>query len=127
MAKVWVLDTETKGTGANMVPLERVLKKPNPNPEPLYVPPKRPAPEEKPADPRAPREFKVVDLMSREILAEGTSARETLQVLREVRSVVDVNVYVWQPDDGTWRLLTLGEKRLMWDSRDEAELPLATR
>jgi hypothetical protein len=110
-----------------MVPLERVLKKPNPNPEPLYVPPKRPAPEEKPADPRAPREFKVVDLMSREILAEGTSARETLQVLREVRSVVDVNVYVWQPDDGTWRLLTLGEKRLMWDSRDEAELPLATR
>jgi hypothetical protein len=28
MAKTWVLDTETKGTGANMVPLERVQKKP---------------------------------------------------------------------------------------------------
>ena len=27
MAKVWVLDTDTKGTGANMVPLERVLKR----------------------------------------------------------------------------------------------------
>jgi hypothetical protein len=26
MAKVWVLDTETKGTGAQMVPLEKVLK-----------------------------------------------------------------------------------------------------
>ncbi len=26
MAKVWVLDTETKGTGANMVPLEKVLR-----------------------------------------------------------------------------------------------------
>jgi hypothetical protein len=26
--KTWVLDTETKGTGANMVPLEKVLKKP---------------------------------------------------------------------------------------------------
>lgn len=25
MAKTWVLDTETKGTGANMVPLEKVL------------------------------------------------------------------------------------------------------
>ena len=25
MAKVWVLDTETKGTGANVVPLEKVL------------------------------------------------------------------------------------------------------
>ena len=28
--KVWVLDTETKGTGAQMVPLESVLKTPQP-------------------------------------------------------------------------------------------------
>ena len=28
MAKVWVLDTDTKGTGAQMVPLEKVLEKP---------------------------------------------------------------------------------------------------
>ncbi|MET0207168.1 MAG: hypothetical protein ABW228_08330 [Thermoleophilaceae bacterium] len=28
MGKTWVLDTETKGTGANMVPLEKVQKKP---------------------------------------------------------------------------------------------------
>ena len=27
MGKTWVLDTETKGTGANMVPLEKVQKK----------------------------------------------------------------------------------------------------
>ena len=27
MAKVWVLDTETKGTGAEMVPLEKALEK----------------------------------------------------------------------------------------------------
>lgn len=37
--KTWVLDTETKGTGANMVPLEKVLKKPDPAPVPT-----RPAP-----------------------------------------------------------------------------------
>jgi hypothetical protein len=30
MGKVWVLDTETKGTGANMVPLEKVQAKPAP-------------------------------------------------------------------------------------------------
>jgi hypothetical protein len=42
--KTWVLDTETKGTGANMVPLEKVLKKPDPAPVP-----RRPAP---PAEPR---------------------------------------------------------------------------
>jgi hypothetical protein len=28
MRKPWVLDTETKGTGAQMVPLEKVLRKP---------------------------------------------------------------------------------------------------
>jgi hypothetical protein len=27
MGKTWVLDTETKGTGANMVPLEKVQRK----------------------------------------------------------------------------------------------------
>jgi hypothetical protein len=29
MSKTWVLDTETKGTGANMVPLEKVQEKPD--------------------------------------------------------------------------------------------------
>ena len=38
--KTWVLDTETKGTGANVVPLEKVLKKPEP-------PTERPAPPRK--------------------------------------------------------------------------------
>jgi hypothetical protein len=32
--KTWVLDTDTKGTGANMVPLEKVLEKPEPEPAP---------------------------------------------------------------------------------------------
>jgi hypothetical protein len=32
MGKIWVLDTETKGTGANMVPLEKVERKPRREP-----------------------------------------------------------------------------------------------
>jgi hypothetical protein len=40
--KTWVLDTETKGTGANVVPLENVLKKPDSPPE--RAPRRRPAP-----------------------------------------------------------------------------------
>jgi hypothetical protein len=32
VGKVWVLDTETKGTGANMVPLEKAQKQPEPAP-----------------------------------------------------------------------------------------------
>jgi hypothetical protein len=30
--KTWVLDTDTKGTGANVVPLEKVLNRPEPAP-----------------------------------------------------------------------------------------------
>jgi hypothetical protein len=52
MAKTWVLDTETKGTGANVVPLEKVQRRPEERPAPR---PKRPAPTGKPAPRRQPR------------------------------------------------------------------------
>jgi len=41
MGKVWVLDTETKGTGANVVPLEKVLKQPEPVERPVPRPERR--------------------------------------------------------------------------------------
>jgi hypothetical protein len=44
MGKTWVLDTETKGTGANMVPLEKAQAKPEP---PRRKPARRP-PRERP-------------------------------------------------------------------------------
>jgi hypothetical protein len=44
MARVWVLDTETKGTGARMVPLDDVLAKPEPDAQPAKRrPPRRAA------------------------------------------------------------------------------------
>jgi hypothetical protein len=44
MAKVWVLDSETKGTGAHMVPLDDVLAKPEPGAKPAKRrPPRREA------------------------------------------------------------------------------------
>ena len=42
--KTWVLETSTKGTGANVVPLEKVLEKPDP------------ADRSRPLEPVAPRE-----------------------------------------------------------------------
>jgi hypothetical protein len=42
MGKVWVLDTETKGTGANVVPLEKVQRRPEEAPERPVRPAKRP-------------------------------------------------------------------------------------
>lgn len=44
MRKAWVLDTETKGTGAEMLPLEKVLKNPVPKDDPVSRPRKRRAP-----------------------------------------------------------------------------------
>jgi hypothetical protein len=116
--RAWVLDTATKGTGAEMVPLDSVVKKPAPTGAPLFVPPKRPPRPPKDPEPRAPRTFKIVDVATREVLAEGTGARATLDVLGTVRSNVDVNVYVWEPEPGRWRLLTLAEQRLLWERRD---------
>jgi len=54
MAKVWVLDTETKGTGANVVPLEKLQRRPEPPSRPA---PKRPAPPDgqTPRKPRPPK------------------------------------------------------------------------
>ena len=41
--KTWVLDTDTKGTGANIVPLEKVLEKKEPS-TPSHVPARRVGP-----------------------------------------------------------------------------------
>jgi hypothetical protein len=125
MARVWVLDTDTKGTGAEMVPLDKVQQKPAPTFEPLFVPPKPKRREPKPAEPRAPRAFKVVDVTTRAVLADGAGARETLEALSRVRSIVDVTVSVWEPATERWRLLTLAEQRVLWDRRPQPSgLPL---
>jgi hypothetical protein len=115
--RVWVLDTETKGTGAQMVPLDRARREGRPAKEPFFVPPKRRPREPKPAAPRAPRRFRIVDVMTRERLADDVDARTALGVLAGVRSSVDVSVHVWEPDSERWRMLTLPEQRLLWERR----------
>ena len=52
MRKVWVLDTETKGTGANVVPLDKVQKKPEA--EPVVPPPPTRKPRPRPGTPPSP-------------------------------------------------------------------------
>jgi hypothetical protein len=114
MAKKWVLHTETKGTGAQMVPLESVEQRSS-TVEPVFVPrePLRRADPE--TRPRAAKRFKVVDVMTRAPLVDGAGTRATVEALRDVRSFVDVNVYVWREEHDRWRLLSLAEQRAMWD------------
>jgi hypothetical protein len=114
MGKVWVLHTETKGTGANMVPLENVTKR-SANVEPLFVPRKPKPREQAPPKPKPPRRFRVVDVMSGQPRLDDGSGRDAVAALRDVRSVVDVNVYVWQDEQERWRLLTLPEQRAIWE------------
>jgi hypothetical protein len=118
--KVWVLDTETKGTGAQMVPLDKVLRKPTSG-EPLYVPPKRePRPPKEP-EPRRPRSFKIVDVTTGEVLGEHLDARAAIAALEDVDSVVDVRIYVWDHGNDRWVLLTLGEQKALWEFRGRRE------
>ena len=114
--RVWVLDTETKGTGAEMVPLERARRRPAPTGEPFWVPPPRRPREPAPAAPRAPRRFRVVDVLSGEPLGEDLSTREAVELLRGVRSTVDVRVYVRQGE--RWRLLTGDEQAALFALRE---------
>jgi hypothetical protein len=116
VAKVWVLDTETKGTGAQMVPLEKTLRQPASEPVRRRARPVS-KPVEKAPEPTPPRRFRVIDARSRELLADDANAPETLELLRDVEQPVDVSVYVWEPKAETWRLLTNREKALLWDFR----------
>jgi hypothetical protein len=118
--KVWVLDTETKGTGAEMVPLEKVLRKPKSG-EPLYVPPKRePRPPKEP-EPKRPRSFKIVDVTTGEVLGEHLDTRAAIAALEDVDSVVDVRIYAWDHGSERWVLLTLGEQKTLWEFRGRRE------
>jgi hypothetical protein len=67
--------------------------------------------------------FKVVDVLSRRVLAEGVSARDAARALAGVRSIMDVTVSVWDDEHERWRVLSLDERRLLWKHRDQADRP----
>jgi hypothetical protein len=79
--------------------------------------PRKPArPREPPAPtPRPPRRFKIVDVLTRQTLAAGADTREAVDVLGDVGSLVDVNVYIWEDERARWRLLTISEQRAIWE------------
>jgi len=123
MGKVWVLDTETKGTGAEMVPLERLLERRRsaPEGERISVIPRKPSrgagETPNPDEPNEPHRFKVADAVTGRVLAEDAEAREAVAALEGLRSVVDARIDVREPETGEWRPLSLGEKKVLWGFR----------
>jgi hypothetical protein len=117
MGRTWVLDLDPSGTGAEMRPLDAIERKPKPASDLALVRPKqRPRPEQDP-EPRKPRRFKVVDVMTGAVMAEDASTRATVDLLEEVRRVGDVRIHVWSEEAARWRLLTLAEQRALWELR----------
>ncbi len=55
--------------------------------------------------------------MTREVLADDADTRTTVKLLEDVRSIVDVTIWVWQPEAERWRMLTLEEARSLWQYR----------
>jgi hypothetical protein len=120
MSKTWVLDTETKGTGAEMVPLEKTLRRERIERDLALVELDRPPrPPEEP-EPLAPLMFKVVDVMGARVLAEDIDVREAVELLGDMSSPIDARVYVRAGATGRWRLLTLDERKLLWGFRRPA-------
>ena len=104
-----------------MVPLESVRKR-SPEASALVVP-RKPRPHAAESIETRPRKeevhrFRIIDMVTRETLADGASTADAVEVLRGVRSLVDVNIYVWREQPGRWRLLTIEEKRVLWGLRD---------
>jgi len=115
MAKTWRLDTETKGTGAHIAPLEKAPAAAEQ--ELATVTLERPPRVIREPEPLGPLTFKILDIRSSQVLAEGTDTRATIRLLEGVRSVVDVRIYVWMQRAGRWRMLTLDEQRALWRFR----------
>jgi hypothetical protein len=118
MAKTWVLDTETKGTGAHIAPLKRDAGAAAPKLSlvQLHPPASAARAEDEQASPQ-PTVFKVVDVFSGQVLAEDVAASGAVGALAGVRKSIDVLVYV-RDENGRWRLLSLGETNALWAMRE---------
>jgi len=112
MGKVWVLDSETKGTGAHMAPLPRA----RPAREGDLSITRFAAPPRAKATPprRLPRRFRVLDVLGNRVLADDVQAPQALAALSQLHKALDARVYVREPPSDRWRLLTLAETRTLW-------------
>jgi len=124
MAKTWVLDTETKGTGAHIAPLPGKRGKPAPADAALSVvqlarPPRPRDADEQPAAEPA-RRFKLVDVRAARVLGEDLELRAAMDELGRFESPIDVRAYLWQESERRWRLLTLAQTRTLWETARKA-------
>jgi hypothetical protein len=117
MRKTWVLDTETKGTGAHVAPLQGAGSAPARERQLDTVTLRRPARAATAPPPEGPPRFRIVDVMSARTIADGVDARAAVAALGRMRSLHDARAYIWVDASQRWRLLTLAEQRWLWSMR----------
>jgi hypothetical protein len=117
MARTWVLDSETKGIGAHMAPLGRSDDRPSDDRALATVKLAREPGHAAPPAPRERQRFKVVDVLSGRVLADNVGAREAIDALAGLRSVLDARVSVWSVGARRWKLLSLAEQKQLWRFR----------
>jgi hypothetical protein len=116
MAKKWVLDTETKGTGAHIAPLEAERERERERDLDLVTFERPPRPAAAPA-PREPLRLKVIDVLGARVLGEDIDVREAVRLLEGMRSSLDARVYARDRQTGRWRLLSLEQVKALWHFR----------
>jgi hypothetical protein len=130
MAKVWYLDTETKGTGAHVAPLPQRGQERTSERELDLVTFRRPVADQgSAASPEdltsSPLRFRVVDVMTSRVLGEDVDAARAVELLEGLRSIVDARVYARAPGASRWRLLGMDEQRVLWGFRGRPRRPAA--
>jgi hypothetical protein len=117
VAKTWILDTETKGTGAHMAPLRPAGGGRAKEGSLALVELKRPARPPRESQSPRPIRFRVTDAMSGRVLAEDVGVRDAVRALEGMRSALDARIAVRSGESGRWRLLGLEQRRELWSMR----------
>jgi hypothetical protein len=126
VAKTWVLDTETKGTGAHVVPYEETLRQGRLERDLALVRLGGAPPASRATAPAQPLRFRVVSVMSAQVLVEDAGAYEAVRALEGLRSVLDARIFVWAPERHRWRILSLDESKALWSFRGRLDSPAAS-
>ena len=126
MAKTWVLDTETKGTGAHVAPLSQKPNKRADRALAVVQLPRPPRPARAEEELSRERSFKLVDVRAASVIGEDLDTRTALSELGRFASPLDARVYVLDERRRRWRLLSLAETRSLWELGRRDELASAT-
>lgn len=121
MAKSWVLETATKGTGAHVAPFSEKPKERTDRPLAIVQLERPPRPQYEHEEPEPVRSFKLVDVRSGSVLGEHLDTRKAVAGLSRMPSALDARVYIWEQQRGRWRLLDLAQTRALWELAQRAE------